>query len=79
MSQSQLSDFTSSLYSGDLDDLIYILTRQVTLSASQYIFDSSFRRPDDPLPIPPLLKRVRPDRRKGFILYDTMLYNDFID
>ncbi|KAJ5200033.1 hypothetical protein N7491_009167, partial [Penicillium cf. griseofulvum] len=28
------------------------------LSASQYIFDSSFRRLDNPLLIPPLLKRL---------------------
>ncbi|CRL31202.1 unnamed protein product [Penicillium camemberti] len=35
--------------------------------------------PDDPLLTPPLLKRVGPDRRKGFILYDIMSYNDFVD
>ncbi|CAG7993525.1 unnamed protein product, partial [Penicillium nalgiovense] len=64
---------------GDLNDLLYISTRQVTPSVSQHIFDSSFRRLDDPLLIPPLLKRVRPDYRKGFILYDTISYNDFID
>ncbi|KAG0152996.1 hypothetical protein PDIDSM_1955 [Penicillium digitatum] len=61
MSQSQLSDFASSLYGGDLDDLSYISTGQVTPSASQHTIDSNFRRPDDPLPIPPLLKRVGPD------------------
>lgn len=79
MSQSQLSDFASSLYGGDLDDLSYISTGQVTPSASQHTIDSNFRRPDDPLLIPPLLKRVGPDRRKGFILYDTMSHNDFVD
>lgn len=79
MPQSQLSDFASSLYSGDIDDLSYLLTQQITPSASQHTIDASFRQPDDPLPIPSSLTRVGPDRRKGFILYDKMSHNDFVD
>lgn len=79
MSRSQRSDFTSSLYGGDLVDLSYLSTGQITPSISQHTIDSSFRRPDDPLLLPSSLKRVGRDRRKGFVLYETMPHNDFVD
>lgn len=78
MSQSQLSDFASSLYSGDIDDLPYLSTQQITPSASHHTIDSGFRRPDDLL-VPPSLIRVGPDRRNRFVLYDKMSHNEFVD
>ncbi|QKX61420.1 uncharacterized protein TRUGW13939_08568 [Talaromyces rugulosus] len=78
MSQSQLSDFTSSLYSGDIDDLPSLSTQQITPSASHHTIDSGFHRPDDLL-VPPSLIRVGPDRRNRFVLYDKMSHNEFID
>ncbi|KAJ5812290.1 hypothetical protein N7474_008591 [Penicillium riverlandense] len=50
-----------------------------TLSTSQHTietFDPNFLRPNIPLIAPSCLIRVRPDRRKAFVLYDKMSYND---
>lgn len=82
MSQSQHSYFASSLYDGEIDDLSYLSTQQVTPSASQHSIDpcdSSFLLPNDPPPIPSSFTRVGPHRRKAFILYDKMTHNEWVD
>lgn len=84
MSQSQQSDFASSLYDGDLDNLSYLTTSNhlATPSASQHTietFDPDFLRPNIPLIAPSCLIRVGPDRRKAFILYNKMSHNDWVD
>ena len=81
ISQSQQSDFASSLYDGDLDNLSYLTLsiHPATLSTSQYTletFDPNFLRPNIPLKVPSYLKRVGPDKRKTFVLYEKMSYND---
>lgn len=86
MSESQQSDFASSLYDGDIDPLTYLApsNQPVTpaLSSSQQTFDafdSEFLRPVIPLMVPSSLTRVGPDRRKAFVLYDEMTHSDWVD
>jgi len=86
MSQSQQSDFTSSLYDGDLDNLTYLTPSDqpanLDLSSSQQTFDAfgpEFLRPGIPLVVPSSLIRVGPDRRKAFVLYDEMTHSDWVD
>lgn len=84
MSQSQQSDFASSLYDGDLDNLSYLTPSNhlVTPSGSQHTietFDPDFLRPNIPLAVPSCLIHVGPDRRKAFVLYDKMSHNDWVD
>ncbi|CAG8360902.1 unnamed protein product, partial [Penicillium salamii] len=76
MSQSQFSDFTSSFY-GENDD-----SQILNSSASQLTQDPwepNFLRPNAPLPIPPSLTCVGPDRQKSFVLYNTMVHSEWVD
>lgn len=80
MSQSQYSDFASSLCDGEIDNLNYLTTPNplATLSGSQYaldISDQDFLRP--PRPVLPSFTRVGPDRRKAFVLYERMAHNEW--
>lgn len=87
MSQSQQSDFLSSLYDGDIgdaDNLTYLTpsNQPATPSGSQHTldtFDSSFLRPAIPLAIPSALERVGPDRRKAYVLYTEMSHTEWVD
>jgi hypothetical protein len=86
MSESQRSDFASSLYDGDIDTLTYLAPSNQPVtpapSSSQKTFDafdSEFLRPVIPLVVPSSLTRVGPDRRKAFVLYDEMTHSDWVD
>jgi hypothetical protein len=84
MSQSQHSDFTSSLYDSEIDNLSYLTSSNhlATPSGSQYTLEASdqdFLRPIISLAVPSFFTRVGPDRRKAFILYDRMAHNDWVD
>jgi hypothetical protein len=84
MSQSQQSDFTSSLYDIELDNLTYLTPSNhlATPSGSQQTFDTfdpSFLRPAIPPTIPSTFERVGPDRRKAYVLYDKMSHSDWVD
>lgn len=83
MSKSQYSDFASSLYDGDIDNLIFFTISNYLaipdLSGSQQIFDrldSEFFYPVIPLTALSLFTRVGSDRRKTFILYNNMAHNE---
>ncbi|KAJ5982186.1 hypothetical protein N7451_012286 [Penicillium sp. IBT 35674x] len=83
MSQSQHSDFTSSIYDGEIDNLSYLTTSNplATPSGSQYALDTSdrdFLRPTRPV-VPYSFTRVGPDQRKAFVLYERMAHNDWVE
>lgn len=87
MSQSQQSDFASSLYDAEIDNLTFLTSSNhaATPSGSQHPFDaldpsaSSFIRPAIPLTIPSSLERVGPDRRKAYVLYNEMTHSEWVD
>ncbi|MGH7240233.1 MAG: zinc finger BED domain-containing protein [Candidatus Saccharimonadales bacterium] len=87
MSQSQQSDFTSSLYNSEIDNLDYLSPSNLHCftpepSNSQLISNSlhsEFRRPTLPPAIPSSLTHVGPDRRKAYVLYDKMSHNDWVE
>lgn len=84
MSQSQQSDFASSLYDGEIDNISYPTSSNylATPSGSQYTLDVSdqdFIGPNIPLAAPSFFTRVGPDRRKVFILYDRMAHSDWVE
>jgi hypothetical protein len=87
MSQSQHSDvFPSSLYD-DTDSIPYLAPENPQLftpelSSSQQTFNSfeqDFLRPQPRLLIPSLFKRVGPDRRKAYVLYDNMMNTEWVE
>lgn len=83
-SQSQQSDFASSLYDGEVEQLTYLAASNPfeTPSGSRATydaFDPEFLRPNPPTLIPLSLTRVGPDRRKTFVLYDNMVYAEWVD
>ncbi|KAG0152779.1 hypothetical protein PDIDSM_2584 [Penicillium digitatum] len=86
MSQSQQSEFASSQFGGDYDNLSYLIPSNypATPSTSQQTFDVSvpaFLRPDDP-PLLPHLERfehVGPDRKKLYFLYDRMNHQEWVE
>lgn len=87
MSQSQNSDiFLSSLYD-DTDSVPYLASDPPQLftpepSGSQPTFDpfdQDFIRPQPRLSIPSALKRVGPDRRKNYVLYDRIMHTEWVD
>jgi hypothetical protein len=68
MSESQQSDFASSIHDGDIDTLTYLTPSSQPVnpatSISQQTFDafnSEFLRPVIPLVVPSSLTRVGPD------------------
>lgn len=82
--QSQFSDFASSLYDGDTDNLTYLVPSNppTTPSGSQTtadIFDPDFIRPSLPILVPPSLTCVGPNRRKKFVLYENMVHNEWVE
>ena len=87
MSQSQHSDFLPTLYDADTDNLSYLIpsSRVPTPSGSQLTIepfdaiDTDFLRPSNLLPIPHSLTRVGPDRRKAYVLYDNMAYEEWVE
>jgi len=86
MSESQQSDFASSLYDGDIDTLTYLAPSNQPVTPAQSssqqtfdVFDSEFLRPVIPLVVPSSLTRVGPDRRKAFVLYNEMTHSDWVD
>jgi hypothetical protein len=87
MSQSQQSDFASSLYDSEIDSLGYLPHSNLphlTLEppGSQQMFDSrhsDFCRPTLPPVVPSSLTHVGPDRRKTYVLYDKMSHNDWVE
>ena len=90
MSQSQQSDFVSSLYDGEIDNLTYptSLNHPTTLSGSQTlvdVLDPTFLRPAIPPLIPsPLVilscfQYIGPNRRKAYVLYNIMCYTEWVD
>jgi hypothetical protein len=83
MSQSQHSNFASSIYDGEIDNLSYLTTPNppATPSGSQYTLDASeqdFLRPLRPV-VPSSFTRVGPDQRKAFILYERMAHSEWVD
>jgi hypothetical protein len=86
MSQSQHSDFASSLYNGDIDNISYLTPSESQVftpepSGSLHAlepFDHDFLRPAIPLTAPPIFTRVGPDRRKAYVLYDQMSHSDWV-
>jgi hypothetical protein len=87
MSQSQHSDFTSSLYDGDTDNISYLASSSLPeltpeLSSSQQAFESfnaEFLRLLAPPTIPPSFTRLGPDRRKAYVLYDLMAHSEWVE
>jgi hypothetical protein len=83
MSQSQHSNFASSIYDGEIDNLSYLTTPNppATPSSSQYTLDASkqdFLRPLRPV-VPSSFTRVGPDRRKAFVLYERIAHSEWVD
>ena len=84
MSESQQSDFVSLLYDAEIESLTFLNSSNypATPSGSQYIFDTIkpsvplFIQPAVPLTIPSSLKRVGPDRRKAYVLYNKMTHSE---
>lgn len=88
MSQSHQSDsLSSSIYESNIDNIAYlpsdtlqILTSDLCGSQQTFdSFDSESLRPGHPPLIPSSLTRVGPDRRKAYVLYDEMVYTDWVD
>lgn len=88
MSQSQRSNFTSSIYDGDIDNLAcltptdHLDTPEPSLSQRTFDLDSidpEFFRPVIPLVPPESFIRVGPDRRKVFVRYDEMAHTEWVD
>lgn len=84
MSQSQHSDFTSSLYDVEFDNSAYLTSSNypATPIESQQIIDilePSFLRPAIPSSTLSIFERVGPDRRKLYFLYDEMTHNDWVE
>lgn len=84
MSQSQQSDFASSLYDVEFDNSAYLTPSNcpATPSGSQQTFDTlenSFLRPAIPLIPPSTFERVGPDRRRLYLLYDNMSHSDWVE
>lgn len=90
MSQSQQSDFASSLYDGEIDNLTYPTSSNhpATPSGSQTlvdVLDPTFLRPaispliPSPLVIPSCFQRVGPNRRKAYVLYDMTRHTEWVD
>lgn len=87
MSQSQQSDFASSFYDSEIDNLGYLPHSNLhhlapEPSGSQQTFDSrhsDFRRTILPPVVPSSLTHVGPDRRKAYVLYDKMSHNDWVE
>ncbi|KAJ5264775.1 hypothetical protein N7505_007568 [Penicillium chrysogenum] len=86
MSQSQHSDFLPTLFDRDTDNLGYLIPSSRALTPSSQLtvepfdaVDTDFLRPSNLLPIPPSLTRVGPDRRKAYVLYDDMVYQEWVD
>lgn len=80
MSQSQQSFFSSSIYDGDLDNLVLYNHPTPELSESQETLQSveAFLRPAVPSQIPSSLTRVGPGRVKNYLLYDQMTHNEWV-
>jgi hypothetical protein len=87
MSQGQQSDFASSLYSSEIDNLAYPPHSNLHCStpepfSSQPTLDplySDFRRPTVPPVVPSSLTHVGPDRRKAYVLYEKMSHDDWVE
>jgi hypothetical protein len=84
MSQSQHSDFASSLYGGEIDNLSYLASSNplATSSGSQFALDTpdqDFLRPNLRPVVPPSFTRVGPDRRKAFVLYERMAHSEWVE
>lgn len=90
MSQSQPTDIlSSSAYNAELESLDYLIPSNEipTLSGSQYTLDtidapslrSEVSLRSNPLQYPPSLTQVGPNRKKAFLLYDTMVHSDFVE
>ncbi|KAG0153109.1 hypothetical protein PDIDSM_2068 [Penicillium digitatum] len=86
MSQSQQSEFASSQFGGDYDNLSYLIPSNypATPSTSQQTFDASvpaFLRPDDPPLLPHFerFERVGPDRKRLYFLYDRMNHQEWVE
>ncbi|OQD95763.1 hypothetical protein PENVUL_c105G07924 [Penicillium vulpinum] len=86
MSQSQQSEFASSQFGGDYENLPYLIPSNypATPSTSQQTFDVSvpaFLRPDDPPLLPQLerFERVGPDRKRSYFLYDRMNHQEWVE
>ena len=84
MSQSQHSDFASSLYDSEIDNISYLTLSNplATPSGSYFTLDPSDQeflrlslRPEVPL----IFIRVSPDRRKAFVLYDKMAHAEWVE
>lgn len=87
MSQSQNSDIVLSSLYDDTDSVLYLTSDPPQLftpepSGSQQtfdLFDQDFIRPQARLSIPLCLKRVGPDRRKNYVLYDRTMHSEWVD
>ena len=83
MSQSQHSDFASSLYDGEIDNLSFLTPLNPPATpGSQYTLDTSdqdFLRPNLRPAVPSSFTRVGPDRRKAFVLYEKMAHTEWVD
>lgn len=79
MSQTQQSTFSSSIYDSDLDNLIPYNHFTPDFSESQETLPTEdFLRPAIPFSIPSCLTRVGPNRVKNYLLYDGMVYNEWV-
>jgi hypothetical protein len=84
--QSQESDFLPSLYEGDTGQLTDFTPSNPLITPTNSILGScpiegsepDFLRPSN-LPPPDLFTRVGPDRRKAFVLYNSMTHTDWVD
>ncbi|KAJ5318395.1 hypothetical protein N7476_004815 [Penicillium atrosanguineum] len=86
MSQSQYSDIFPSSTFNDTENIPYFASENPQLftpepSSSQQTLSSlnqDFSRPQPPLSIPPLFKRVGPNRRKNYVLYDDTMHTEWV-
>lgn len=87
MSQSQSSDIILSSLYNDTDSVLYLVSDPPQLftpepSGSQQTFDPSDQdsiRPQPRLSVLSSLKRVGPDRRKNYVLYERTMLSEWVD
>jgi hypothetical protein len=84
-SQSQLSDFVSSFYDDQTNELTYLgpsnppTTPLGSQTTTTDLFHPDFTRPSVPITIPSFFLRVGPNRRKDFVLYDKMAHTEWVE
>jgi hypothetical protein len=82
-SQSQLTDFPSSFYDGDIDHIAYLTPSNPLATPSNtqgpQSFLPDFLQQDTTPVVPSSLTRVGPNRKKAYVLYSNMEHNEWVE